>query len=134
MDPRTAPTLDHVAKMATANRGRLHATVTCRIQGMPDYTFHLSHPNGLDNADDLQHALQVGADALGDPDSRVAVPMHAETIAKRLEVIRARLSHLARRTLSEAALADLEREGDALSSALGAALARAYLEQRRERD
>ena len=132
MDLRSPATLDQVVKMATANRGRLHATVTCRIQGMPDAVFHLTHPNGLEHQDDLQEALQRGADTLGDPDARVAVPIHAETIAKRLEVIRA---HLSRRSLgvTDSQVADMEREADALATALGACLGRAYLEQRRER-
>lgn len=133
MDLRTPATLDQVVKMATANRGRLHATVTCRIQSMPDQVFHLTHPNGLDSADDLQEALQRGADTLGNPDASLAVPVVAETLAARIEVIRA---HLSRRTLgmTDGQVADLEREADSLGRALGAALGRAYLEQRRERD
>lgn len=120
-------TIPNLVKYAQANGGRLHATITARIQGMPDNTYLLTHPEGLTDPGDLALALRLALDTL-EPNAALEVPTYAEVLADRIEAIQV---HLGRMGADRST--GLEREADALGRALGAVLARTYLEQRRER-
>ena len=123
---RQAIQLPDVLQYAHANQGRIHAVVRATVQGAPDQAFLLTHPEGI-QAEDLPLALKAALVTITGPGAALEVPEFVQMLAERVEAFTARLEGI----LPIGARPAAEAEADALGRALGAALARTYLEQRR---